>query len=385
MFLNYLIALLLMISFAKFFGWVAEKAKCPSVVGEIIGGVILGPSFLHLIRPNDMVTILAQVGVVALMFIAGLTCDVDRLKKYFTPGIMVALLGVIFPVASIYVVCRYFQISIIESSFIGIVFAATSVSISVAVLDEMKELKSSAGVTILAAAVADDIISIVLLSVAVPVLGIGNGHGRSDALFLVLLQIVYFLFVWLCYRIIMIMRSTLEPLHINPGLLGLLFCLLLSGAAEMVKLSGVTGAFFAGLIISQTRMNKKLSVNMRALGGLAIIPIFFVSIGISMNVSSIFANINLFIVLTILAIATKFIGAFIGAKVSRFDVKNASEIGAGMISRGEVGVVIAEAGLKSHFISNAHYSTLVAVIVVTTILAPIILKPIVLWKQKTEQ
>ncbi|GAA6113778.1 cation:proton antiporter [Apilactobacillus apinorum] len=383
--MNYLIALLLMISFAKFFGWVAEKAKCPSVVGEIIGGVILGPSFLHLIRPNDMVTILAQVGVVALMFIAGLTCDVDRLKKYFTPGIMVALLGVIFPVASIYVVCRYFQISIIESSFIGIVFAATSVSISVAVLDEMKELKSSAGVTILAAAVADDIISIVLLSVAVPVLGIGNGHGRSDALFLVLLQIVYFLFVWLCYRIIMIMRSTLEPLHINPGLLGLLFCLLLSGAAEMVKLSGVTGAFFAGLIISQTRMNKKLSVNMRALGGLAIIPIFFVSIGISMNVSSIFANINLFIILTILAIATKFIGAFIGAKVSRFDVKNASEIGAGMISRGEVGVVIAEAGLKSHFISNAHYSTLVAVIVVTTILAPIILKPIVLWKQKAEQ
>lgn len=374
-----------MISFAKFFGWVAEKAKCPSVVGEIIGGVILGPSFLHLIRPNDMVTILAQVGVVALMFIAGLTCDVDRLKKYFTPGIMVALLGVIFPVASIYVVCRYFQISIIESSFIGIVFAATSVSISVAVLDEMKELKSSAGVTILAAAVADDIISIVLLSVAVPVLGIGNGHGRSDALFFVLLQIVYFLFVWLCYRIIMIMRSTLEPLHINPGLLGLLFCLLLSGAAEMVKLSGVTGAFFAGLIISQTRMNKKLSVNMRALGGLAIIPIFFVSIGISMNVSSIFANINLFIILTILAIATKFIGAFIGAKVSRFDVKNASEIGAGMISRGEVGVVIAEAGLKSHFISNAHYSTLVAVIVVTTILAPIILKPIVLWKQKAEQ
>ena len=374
-----------MISFAKFFGWVAEKAKCPSVVGEIIGGVILGPSFLHLIRPNDMVTILAQVGVVALMFIAGLTCDVDRLKKYFTPGIMVALLGVIFPVASIYVVCRYFQISIIESSFIGIVFAATSVSISVAVLDEMKELKSSAGVTILAAAVADDIISIVLLSVAVPVLGIGNGHGRSDALFLVLLQIVYFLFVWLCYRIIMIMRSTLEPLHINPGLLGLLFCLLLSGAAEMVKLSGVTGAFFAGLIISQTRMNKKLSVNMRALGGLAIIPIFFVSIGISMNVSSIFANINLFIILTILAIATKFIGAFIGAKVSRFDVKNASEIGAGMISRGEVGVVIAEAGLKSHFISNAHYSTLIAVIVVTTILAPIILKPIVLWKQKSEE
>lgn len=385
MFLNYLIALLLMISFAKFFGWVAEKAKCPSVVGEIIGGVILGPSFLHLIGPNDMVTILAQVGVVALMFIAGLTCDVDRLKKYFTPGIMVALLGVIFPVASIYAICRYLQISIIESSFIGIVFAATSVSISVAVLDEMKELKSSAGVTILAAAVADDIISIVLLSVSVPVLGIGNGHGRSDAIFLVLLQIVYFLFVWLCYRIIMIMRSTLEPLHINPGLLGLLFCLLLSGTAEMVKLSGVTGAFFAGLIISQTRINKKLSVNMKALGGLAIIPIFFVSIGISMNISSIFANINLFIVLTILAIATKFIGAFIGAKVSRFDVKNAAEIGAGMISRGEVGVVIAEAGLKSHFISNAHYSTLIAVIVVTTILAPIILKPIVLWKQKSEE
>lgn len=385
MFLNYLIALLLMISFAKFFGWVAEKAKCPSVVGEIIGGVILGPSFLHLIRPNDMVTILAQVGVVALMFIAGLTCDVDRLKKYFTPGIMVALLGVIFPVASIYAICRYLQISIIESAFIGIVFAATSVSISVAVLDEMKELKSSAGVTILAAAVADDIISIVLLSVAVPVLKIGNGHGRSDAILLVLLQIVYFLFVWLCYRIIMIMRSTIEPLHINPGLLGLLFCLLLSGTAEMVKLSGVTGAFFAGLIISQTRINKKLSVNMKALGGLAIIPIFFVSIGISMNISIIFANINLFIVLTILAIATKFIGAFIGAKVSRFDVKNAAEIGAGMISRGEVGVVIAEAGLKSHFISNAHYSTLIAVIVVTTILAPIILKPIVLWKQKSEE
>ena len=382
--MNYLIALFLMITFAKFFGMLAAKISIPEVVGQIIGGVILGPSFLGLIHRQDVVISLAGLGAAILMFIAGLTCDVDRLKKYLVPGVVVALLGVVFPVGSIYLICRYFEVSIIESSFIGIVFAATSVSISVAVLDEMNELKSSAGVTILAAAVADDILSIVLLSVSIPVLGIGRGHGNSDALFMIILQVVFFLFLWLCYRIFILLINVLDLNVQKAGTYSFLLCLFLSGTAEMVKLSAVIGAFFAGIIINQTKFKKPLVKNLKGVGGLMAIPIFFVSIGVEMQISGIIRNGLMFVILTVLAVITKFLGAFIGAKISRIDFANSVEIGAGMISRGEVGIVIAQAGLVSHFISTSYYSTLIAVIVVTTILAPLILKPIVSWKRKRE-
>ena len=382
--MNYLIALFLMITFAKFFGMLAAKISIPEVVGQIIGGVILGPSFLGLIHRQDVVISLAGLGAAILMFIAGLTCDVDRLKKYLVTGVVVALLGVVFPVGSIYLICRYFEVSIIESSFIGIVFAATSVSISVAVLDEMHELKSSAGVTILAAAVADDILSIVLLSVSIPVLGIGRGHGNSDALFMIILQVVFFLFLWLCYRIFILLINVLDLNVQKAGTYSFLLCLFLSGTAEMVKLSAVIGAFFAGIIINQTKFKKPLVKNLKGVGGLMAIPIFFVSIGVEMQISGIIRNGLMFVILTVLAVITKFLGAFIGAKISRIDFANSVEIGAGMISRGEVGIVIAQAGLVSHFISTSYYSTLIAVIVVTTILAPLILKPIVSWKRKRE-
>ncbi len=383
-YLNYLIALFLMITFAKFFGMLASKIHIPEVVGQIIGGVILGPSVLGLIHRQNIVIALAGLGAALLMFGAGLTCDVDRLKKYFGPGIIVALFGVILPVGSIYLVCRYFQLSIIESAFIGIVFAATSVSISVAVLEEMKELTSSAGITILAAAVADDILSIVLLSVSIPILGVGRGHGNSDALFLIILQVVFFLFLWLCYKIITLLFRIFDVNPAKAGIYSFLLCLFLAGTAEMVRLSAVTGAFFAGLIISQTKFKRVLMARLKGLGSLLPIPIFFVSIGVDMHINGIYKHFLMFVILTVLAVVTKFIGAFIGAKLSRIDFANSVEIGAGMISRGEVGIVIAQAGLGSHFISTSYYSTLVAVIVVTTILAPLILKPIVLWKRKRE-
>lgn len=383
-YLNYLIALFLMIVFAKFFGMLASKIHIPDVVGQIMGGVVLGPSVLGVIHRQDIVIALASLGAALLMFGAGLTCDIDRLKKYFGRGVIVALFGVVFPVGSIYLMCRYFQLSIIESAFIGIVFAATSVSISVAVLEEMHELTSSAGITILAAAVADDIISIVLLSVSIPVLGVGRGHGNSDALFLIILQIVFFLFLWLCYKIVTLLFKIFEVSPASAGLYSFLLCLLLAGTAEMVRLSAVTGAFFAGLIASQTKFKRVLLARLKGLSTLLPIPIFFVSIGVDMQVNGVYDHFLMFSILTVLAVITKFLGAFIGAKLSRIDFANSVEIGAGMISRGEVGIVIAQAGLDSHFISISYYSTLIAVIIVTTILAPLILKPVVLWKRKRE-
>ena len=170
----------------------------------------------------------------------------------------------------------------------------------------------------------------------------------------------------------------------KAGVYSFLLCLFLAGTAEMVRLSAVTGAFFAGLIISQTKFKKVLMSRLKSLGTLLPIPIFFVSIGVDMQVNGIYKHFLMFVILTVLAVVTKFLGAFIGAKLSRIDLANSVEIGAGMISRGEVGIVIAQAGLGSHFISTSYYSTLIAVIVVTTILAPLILKPVVLWKRKRE-
>ena len=148
--------------------------------------------------------------------------------------------------------------------------------------------------------------------------------------------------------------------------------------AEHVKISAITGAFFAGILIGQTNYKESVNSQMNQFGNLLFIPIFFVNVGLNMNISGIVENASLFIVLSIAAVITKFLGAYLGSRFFKFTRLSATEIGVGMISRGEVGLIIAELGLKNNIISDNYYSTIIAVIIFTTILAPILLKPIVL-------
>lgn len=381
--MNYLLVLVLILLVAWLMGEAFERLQMPAVVGQLVGGFLLGPAVLNWVKPSSMIATFAELGVIVLMFLAGLESDLNLLKKYFKPSIVVAVLGIALPVISIYALGRFHALSTLESLFIGVIFAATSVSISVAVLKEMHALNTDAGVTILGAAVADDILSVLLLSAVVTIFGVSDDGPQLSLPMIVGLQVLFFLLIWGLYYVVKKFPIRIwQNWQSYVSLFALLFCLLLSGIAEDVQLSAITGAFFAGIIVSQTEYRKPVTVQVENFGMLLFVPIFFVNVGLNMQLSGIMNNVWLFIDLSLLAIITKFLGAYEGSRMFGFDHISAAEVGAGMISRGEVGLIIAEMGLKSHLISENYYSTIIAAIVITTIVAPLILRPIISIKKR---
>ncbi|CAI2549856.1 cation:proton antiporter [Apilactobacillus sp. EABW-1NA] len=378
--MDYILSVSIILLASLITGKIFTKISLPPVVGQLIAGVIIGPAILNIVKPTNLISSLAELGVILLMFIAGLESDLKLLKKYFKPSIVVAIMGIIFPVVGIFCTSKLFALSNIESLFIGVIFAATSVSISVAVLKNMKALNTKPGVTILGAAVADDILSILLLSIVITFTSGSSVQGNPNIFLLILMQIGFFIFVWILFILVKQFKIKLAP-TLAP-IVGLIVCLSLSALAEHVQISAITGAFFAGILIGQTNYKESVNHQMNQFGNLLFIPIFFVNVGLNMNISGIVENASLFLFLSIVAVITKFLGAYLGSRLFKFDRLSATEIGVGMISRGEVGLIIAEIGLKNNLISDNYYSTIIASIILTTILAPLLLKPIVM---KTKQ
>ncbi|KDB01433.1 Na(+)/H(+) antiporter NapA [Apilactobacillus kunkeei EFB6] len=374
--MDYILSVSIILLASLITGKIFTKISLPPVVGQLIAGVIIGPAILNIVKPTNLISSLAELGVILLMFIAGLESDLKLLKKYFKPSIVVAIMGIIFPVVGIFYTSKLFALSNIESLFIGVIFAATSVSISVAVLKNMNALNTKPGVTILGAAVADDILSILLLSIVITFTSGSSVQGNPNIFLLILMQIGFFIFVWILFILVKQFKIKLAP-ALAP-IVGLIVCLSLSALAEHVQISAITGAFFAGILVGQTNYKESVNRQMNQFGNLLFIPIFFVNVGLNMNISGIIANSSLFIILSIVAVLTKFLGAYLGSRFFKFNRLSATEIGVGMISRGEVGLIIAEIGLKNNLISDNYYSTIIASIILTTIMAPLLLKPIVM-------
>ncbi|UQS85110.1 cation:proton antiporter [Apilactobacillus apisilvae] len=380
--MEYLIDLVLILLATVLFGKLFKSFGLPEVVGQLMSGVILGPSILNIVQTGKIIGTFSEIGVIILMFIAGLESNLELLKKYLKPSLIVAFMGIIFPIAFMYIAGFFHGFSNIESLFIGIIFAATSVSISVEVLREMDELDSTEGITILGAAVADDVLSILALSFAVSFFGVSDGENNNIIL-TILLQIAFFIFVYIMYRIIL----RFLPIIINKFKFGItefsmIVCLLLAYLAEETSLSTITGAFFAGIIFSQSDFKDKISNDFETVGYSIFIPVFFANVGLEMEISGILNHFIMFIIFTILAVVTKLLGSMLGAKMSNFNSISSLEIGAGMISRGEVGLIIAGIGLSSHLISEDYYSTIIASIIATTLIAPIILRKVILIKRE---
>ncbi len=190
------------------------------------------------------------------------------------------------------------------------------------------------------------------------------------------MQIGFFIFVWILFILVKQFKIKLAP-ALAP-IVGLIACLSLSALAEHVQISAITGAFFAGILVGQTNYKESVNRQMNQFGNLLFIPIFFVNVGLNMNISGIITNSSLFIILSIVAVLTKFLGAYLGSRFFKFNRLSATEIGVGMISRGEVGLIISDIGLKNNLISDNYYSTIIASIILTTIMAPLLLKPIVM-------
>lgn len=373
-------------------GHFSRRIGVPAVIGQLLVGILIGPAVLGWVHNNAFMHTFSEIGVIILMFIAGLESDLGMLKKYFKPALAVAFSGVVFPVVLIYFFGKLFHFSFEQAIFLGVTFSATSVSISVEVLKELKRLKSKEGTTILGAAVIDDIISVIILSVLVSMFSnvakAQGGHHSSNLWMSFLLDVLYFVVIFFLFEWIAPKMMRLgEHLKVvsSVTLMSIVLCLGMAWLAEQVGLSDVVGAFFAGVAIAQTPYKQEVDSNIEPIGYAVFIPMFFVSIGLNMTFKGFFDDLIFIVSLTILALITKWLGCGLGAKVLGMNYDSMNIIGSGMVSRGEMALIIAQIGYEAHLLSSEYYSGVIFVIILTTLAAPFMLKAAIKRQMRNEK
>ncbi|MCI1931437.1 MAG: cation:proton antiporter [Clostridia bacterium] len=384
---SFLLILAIILLSTKICGLATEKVHLPQVVGALISGIILGPSCLGILHETDFLLKSSEIGVILLMFIAGLDTNISELKKTGVASLLVAAIGVLVPV----VLCGglyyfYFETGsdiegFLRALFAGVVFSATSVSITVETLNEMGKLKTKAGTTILGAALIDDIIGIVLLSV---VTGLSSSSTNNSSVGIVLLKILGF-FVFTAI-VGFVAYHFFKRLSVNHGksrrvaVWALAFCFVMSYCAEtLFGVADITGAFFAGAILSNvTKSRQFLAKKMSVASYLVFSPVFFAGIGIRTDVTGFTSSMVIFaLLLTAVAIITKVIGCGIGAKISKLSNRDSLIVGVGMISRGEVSLMTAQIGITSGMIKKSVFPAFILAVVATTLITPILLRLVI--------
>jgi len=374
--MEFVTLLALMLFLTLIVSHVFNKLNLPAVVGQLLLGVVLGKGVLNIIKPTSEVELFADIGVILLMFLAGLESDLKLLRKHLLPSINVAIFGVILPVALTLGSALIFGINLKESIFMSVVFAATSVSISVEVLKSLNYLSSTSGTVILGAAVADDILAISILSV---MSGTLTGDFSAKKLLMLLALWIFFgilvvvMHKWVIPNL-MKLSEFVEATHAQT-IFALVICFVLAYIADKVQLDAVLGAFVAGIAVSNSKdYNEKISHNVETIGYAIFIPIFFISIGLNLEFTSFLKDFWLIVVFTITGIIGKLYGAGFGARISGFNKKDAYVIGSGMISRGEMALIVAQVGYGVKLLSEEYYSAVIISIIIITIIAPFFLK-----------
>lgn len=373
--MEFVLVLAIILIFTKIAGDLSVRLGQPSVLGKLIVGVILGPALLGWVQPTDFIHHMSEIGVLLLMFIAGLETDLEQLKKNWKSAFAVAVGGVILPFIGGYGSAIAFGMTQAHALFFGLLFCATSVSISVQTLKDMNQLSSREGTTILGAAVVDDVLVVVLLAVMMSLLGAGAGDVSiglligKKALFFV---VIAFAGWWLVPRVM----KWMAPLRVTETVItaGLIICFTFSYFAEWMGVAGIIGAFAAGIAISQTNFKHEVETKLEPIAYSIFVPVFFVSIGLNVTFDGVGSQIWFIIAISLIAIVTKLLGGGAGARLTGFDRASSLAIGSGMISRGEVALIIASTGLASGLLDPEYFTSVVIMVIVTTLVTPPLLK-----------
>lgn len=300
-------------------GKISAKLGLPEVVGQLLAGIILGVSMLDIVKPTDLIRLLSDVGIFILMLNSGMSSDIKEMRRHIRASTMIAILGVILPMIVFPIVFVLAGYSMMGSLFAGIVFSATSISITLAVLSEQKKLGTPMGAIILSAAVLDDIIALLLV--------------------------------------------TLFSIAIGGGNLGMTSLLPLI-------------AFTAGILLRKTTVSDILLKGSNQLGRWFFYPVFFGAIGLEANIQELGDKVIPILVFSILAVITKFLGSLMGARLSGLNRSISNAIAAGMVSRGEMALVITQVGIASNIINRNVSGEFIITIIISTIVAPIMMKPL---------
>lgn len=381
---SFLLFLAIIMISTKVLGLFSRKIHMPAVVGALAAGVLLGPSGFGMITLDGSAGMfledLAEIGVILLMFNAGLETDLGELKKNGVASLVTAAIGVVIPLAGGFLGYAFFfhtdfsdYTEVLKAVFVGVVLTATSVSITVETLREMGKLKGKVGTTILGAAILDDIIGIIVLTVVTSL------KDTSVSPVSVLLKIIgYFIFIAVLTFILMKIRPYIEMQDEKRrvAILCVAFCFVLAYVSEeFFGIADITGAYFAGLMLCTIKVGPYVARRCEIPSYLIFSPVFFASVGLKVTLDGMDASIWLFsILLLVIAILSKVVGCGIGARICGCNAREALQIGVGMVSRGEVALIVAQKGYASGMLDNKLFAPIVLVVIVTTLLTPILLK-----------
>jgi monovalent cation:proton antiporter-2 (CPA2) family protein len=368
---------------AKIAGDISVRLGQPAVLGKLLIGIVLGPSVLGIVQDTDILKEISQIGVILLMFIAGLETDIDQFKRTGKAATYVGVLGIVVPLALGYAAGMAIGLSMEKAVFLGLLLSATSVSISVQALKEMDQLKSKEGSAILGAAVIDDILVIIALAFLMSLTGSDVHLGA-----VILKKIIFFaVAILLAWKVVPFVLRLFAPLRVSESVISaaLIICFAFAYFAEAAGVAAIIGAYIAGLAVSFTDYKQEVFEKVETIGYSIFVPVFFTSIGVAVEFSGALKHIWLMLGLSVLAVLTKLVGAALGAKLAGFSWNSSFAVGAGMVSRGEVALIIAGIGLETKLLTPDLFAVLVAVVLVTTIVTPPLLKAIFKGKQATKQ
>ncbi|MBN2461210.1 MAG: cation:proton antiporter [Candidatus Cloacimonetes bacterium] len=373
---NLLLHLAVIIILAKLLSALSRKFKQPPVIGLLLLGVLLGPTALNLIKPSEVIVWLGKIGVLFLLFEAGMETDLKKIRSDSRQAFLPALGGVLLPFALGFMLSYFFSGNLLHSLVVGIIFTATSVSVSVMTLLDLGKFRGVEGRCIVNAAIIDDIIGILLLTF---IFGLTANMGSGSVNFIVpLLKIVAFFILALVvgYFLLNPFFLNLQRLLLDNVVLALVIAVifLYSWFAELTGLAAITGAYFAGIFIGQTEYKTSIQNGITLLGKSLFVDIFFVGLGLEFNLLEIEAEplyLGLFI---ILAIVGKIIGCGTGARLIKFDYIRSLRIGVGMIPRGEVALIVANMALQKDMITHDIISATILMVICTAIVTPVLLK-----------
>lgn len=375
------LSLIIVLAAAKVLGEVAERLGQPAVLGELIGGILIGPHVMGLVHDGEIIRFLAEVGAVILLFEVGLESDLEEFLRVGVSALAVAVVGVVLPMGMGYGVAIALGLDKINPFvplFIGATLAATSVGITARVLSDIRQINSKEARIILGAAVIDDVLGLIVLATVVGIVGTGylelGSVVKTASLAIGFLAGAILIGIPLAPHLFQVVRRMRSRGTLIVG--ALIFCLFLAWAAEQLRLAAIVGAFAAGLVLAKTEDRSHISTKVRPLADV-FVPIFFVWLGFAV-VPSVFNPFAPGGTRTLLTVAVLLLVAVIGKVLAGYAARgreiNRLAIGIGMLPRGEVGLIFASVGLRMNIIDAGLYAAVVAIVLLTTVIAPPLLK-----------